>query len=57
MAPPATEEVKTEQKPNVGLIVGVVVGGVVLIAIVAILIYKFKCQKPSVNDGGEASGI
>lgn len=48
---------KQAEKPNVGLIVGVVVGGVVLIAIVAILIYKFKCQKPSVNDGGEASGI
>ena len=40
--PEEPTEPEEEEEVNVGLIVGVVVGGVVLIAIIAILIYKFK---------------
>ena len=40
--PEEPTEPEEEEEVNVGLIVGVVVGGVVLIAIIAIIIYKCK---------------
>ena len=46
-----------EQKagPNVGLIVGVVVGSVVLITVVSFLIYKFKCKHDNLSIGDESA--
>lgn len=43
--------------PNVGLIVGVVVGSVVLVTVVSFLIYKFKCKKNNLSTIEDESAI
>lgn len=54
----APEEAKANnQTTNVGLIVGVVVGGVALIAIVSFLIYKFKIKKQQTSIKEEDTDI
>lgn len=50
--PSDTPAENTVSKPNVPLIVGLVVGlgGALIIAIAVFLIYKFKCKRADVSD-------